>query len=444
MHLPFPVLRRLYLYEYTALVLGFALVVFESFVASLAFVINSLVVKVFPKWSVWNKKTALQAYAVDDIETIDKAFSLHDAKSIREMCEVHGFGVEEHLIRTNDDYILCVHRIYQMTDNALNGPGKPKSRPVVYCHHGLLMNSEVWVCNLDANKCLVFDLVRRGYDVWLGNNRGNKYSRQHLYLRSSDVDFWDFCIDDFAQYDIPDTIHYILNVTEQPSLSYVGFSQGTAQAFASLSIHPLLNEKVNTFIALAPAISPRGLHSSVGDAIVRANPFLLYMFFGHKSFLASAGFWQSILYPPLFDVVLNYCLVHLFDWRCKNMTPLQKLVSYAHLYSYTSVKCLVHWFQIMHSGEFRMYDNDMLIQSTYAPYYKAARFPTKNIRTPIHLLWGDCDSLVDINVMLNVLPEGTQEVRVDSYEHLDMIWSDTVDVDVNPHVFQWLEQAKRG
>jgi lysosomal acid lipase/cholesteryl ester hydrolase len=41
-------------------------------------------------------------------------------------------------------------------------------------------------------------------------------------------------------------------------LSYIGFSQGTAQAFAALSIHPQLNEKVNVFIALAPAMSPKG------------------------------------------------------------------------------------------------------------------------------------------------------------------------------------------
>jgi lysosomal acid lipase/cholesteryl ester hydrolase len=42
------------------------------------------------------------------------------------------------------------------------------------------------------------------------------------------------------------------------SLTYIGFSQGTAQAFAALSIHPLLNNKVNLFVALAPATSPVG------------------------------------------------------------------------------------------------------------------------------------------------------------------------------------------
>jgi len=65
--------------------------------------------------------------------------------------------------------------------------------------------------------------------------------------------------DEFAFYDIPDSIDYVLHTTKAKSLSYIGFSQGTAQAFAALSIHPQLNEKVDLFIALAPAMSPKGI-----------------------------------------------------------------------------------------------------------------------------------------------------------------------------------------
>ena len=31
-----------------------------------------------------------------------------------------------------------------------------------------------------------------GYDVWLGNARGNTYSRSHVSLASDDPKFWDF------------------------------------------------------------------------------------------------------------------------------------------------------------------------------------------------------------------------------------------------------------
>jgi lysosomal acid lipase/cholesteryl ester hydrolase len=80
-----------------------------------------------------------------------------------------------------------------------------------------------------------------------------------------------YSMDDFAWHDIPDSIEYILNCTKAPTLSYVGFSQGTAQAFAALSIHPQLNEKVNVFIALAPAMSPAGLAASIVDGLMKSS-----------------------------------------------------------------------------------------------------------------------------------------------------------------------------
>ena len=78
-------------------------------------------------------------------------------------------------------------------------------------------------------------------------------------------------IDDFAWHDIPDSINHILQITKSNKLSYIGFSQGTAQAFAALSIHPELNEKVSVFIALAPAMSPPGLAAPIVDALMKAS-----------------------------------------------------------------------------------------------------------------------------------------------------------------------------
>ena len=115
------------------------------------------------------------------------------------------------------------------------------------------------------------NLVFVGFDVWLGNNRGNKYSKKSIHHGPNSTKFWDYSIDDFAWHDIPDTIQYIINATKAASISYVGFSQGTAQAFAALSIHPQLNEKVNVFIALAPAMRPPGLAPTIVDGLMKAS-----------------------------------------------------------------------------------------------------------------------------------------------------------------------------
>ena len=39
---------------------------------------------------------------------------------------------------------------------------------------------------------VAFILSDAGYDVWLGNYRGNTYSRAHEHLDPDELDFWMF------------------------------------------------------------------------------------------------------------------------------------------------------------------------------------------------------------------------------------------------------------
>jgi len=249
-------------------------------------------------------------------------------------------------------------------------------------------------------------------------------------------------MDEFAFHDIPNSINYILSTTGAESLSYIGFSQGTAQAFATLAVHPRLNDKVNVFIALAPAMSPAGLSNGVVDALIKASPQVLFLLFGRRSILSSATMWQSILYPPIFVRVIDMGLSFLFGWKAKNMSMSQKLAAYPHLYSFTSTKSVVHWFQIIRTKSFQMYDDDVqppLSLGSVSKYTKVAKFPTRNIKTPVVLVYGGSDSLVDINVMLKELPSHTIATEIPHYEHLDFLWARGVDTLVFPHVFDALD-----
>ncbi|EUC40950.1 hypothetical protein COCMIDRAFT_107493 [Bipolaris oryzae ATCC 44560] len=446
LHIPF--LSRLHIREYIALLLSISLIILESFISVITLALPTPIIhlcyrltrRLFDYWSSPSSKRSR-----DKKKAVWS--SIANASDFAELCQLYGYECEEHIVQTGDGYLLGLHRLAwkRGEENVRVNPrdrAKGQKKKVVYLHHGLMMNSEVWVCLTAKERCLPFELVERGYDVWLGNNRGNKYSKKSVHAPPTSSSFWNFSMDQFAFHDIPDSISYILETTHQPSLSYIGFSQGTAQAFATLSIHPTLNEKIDVFIALAPAMSPKGVASGIVDAFVKASPNILYLAFGRKSILPSTTMWQSILYPPIFVRVIDKSLRFLFGWTAANILPEQKLAAYPHLYSYSSTKSVVHWFQIIRNGTFQMYDDDDSnpIISNRSKYYKVAKFPTKNIKTPIVLVYGGSDSLVDINIMLKELPSHTIAKEISHYEHLDFLWAESVNTLVFPHVFEYLEK----
>lgn len=444
-----PLLGRLYIQQYVALFGSFILLFLEGFIRIITLALPSPIIHLFYRLTrrLFNLLSSPHGRRA---RNKNKAFvnRISQASDFVELCELFGYYAEEHIVQTGDGYLLGLHRLGwkkgEEEKRVNNGKGSIQKK-VVYLHHGLLMNSEVWVCLTEAERCLPFLLVERGYDVWLGNNRGNKYSKKSLKRGPSDTKFWDFSIDQFAFHDIPDSIDYILNTTSQSSLSYIGFSQGTAQAFAALSIHPILNTKVDVFIALAPAMSPPGMHSGIVDSLVKASPDVLFLAFGRRALLTSATMWQAILYQPIFVRLIDWSLAFLFGWQGRNIPPHQKLASYPHLYSFTSTKSVVHWFQIIRNGTFQMYDDE--IQSPFgvtngAKYYKPAKFPTRNIKTPIVLVYGGSDSLVDIKVMLKELPKHTVAKEIPHYEHLDFLWAGDVHQEVFPYVFDALTAAR--
>ena len=59
--------------------------------------------------------------------------------------------------------------------------------------HGLFSSAYCWISNY-AEVSPAFVAARAGYDVWLGNSRGNTFSRKHIqYDPDRDrKEFWDF------------------------------------------------------------------------------------------------------------------------------------------------------------------------------------------------------------------------------------------------------------
>lgn len=83
--------------------------------------------------------------------------------SFEEMVKNAGYKFECHEVTTEDGYILKVFRI-------MGASTAPKG--VVLLQHGVMGLADQWIYNY-VDKAPAFVLAKAGYDVWLGNSRGN-------------------------------------------------------------------------------------------------------------------------------------------------------------------------------------------------------------------------------------------------------------------------------
>lgn len=148
-----------------------------------------------------------------------------------------------------------------------------KKRPVVFLQHGILADSSTW-CSSGSDRSLAFVLADEGYDVWMGNSRGNLYSRSHVSLNpDTDELYWRFSWQHMSEYDLPAMIDAILKVTRTQKLYYIGHSQGTLTAFTRLAEDPEFNDKIHLMIGLGPVAtlgnitSPIRALSSLNDIV---------------------------------------------------------------------------------------------------------------------------------------------------------------------------------
>jgi len=382
-----------------------------------------------------------------DEKTLDMSFV--------ELVQHYGYKAEEHYVQTKDGYVLCIHRVAPKDPSNVKG--------VVFFQHGFMQNSESFIVR-GPEKSLPFKLVDLGYDVWLGNNRGNKYSYKHLQYSPKDDGFWDFCIDDFALSDIPAMISYILVHSGFKSITYVGFSQGTAQAFAAFSVNPQLTEKISLFVALAPATRVKQLNNRMVAALTTSRPDLVFLLFGKKSLLPEALFWRRVLSTNLHVMLIDYCMKFLFGWTCLEIDSSEKPILYSHIYSYSSVKCLVHWFQITRMKRFQMFDGNISPMNRYDnfdascssyPSYLLPSYQLSKIRCPIAIFYGGKDSIPETEHLLseinsecsnnNLQSSNLSNSRIfihkeDNYEHLDFIWGKSAPERIFTKVIDLIQQ----
>lgn len=125
-------------------------------------------------------------------------------------------------------------------------------------------------------------LSKLGFDVWVGNNRGTKYSQQEKDRKG----YWDFGFDELAKFDVPALIGSVLKEASADKLLYIGHSQGSTQFKAALLENPELGNQIQAFIALGPVISLNNVESHTILNMLAKYPLLeFYKFLGFKTLL---------------------------------------------------------------------------------------------------------------------------------------------------------------
>nr|BAC66969.1 KK-42-binding protein [Antheraea yamamai] len=306
-----------------------------------------------------------------------------------ELLDKYQYPSEEHMAKTDDGYYLTIFRI----------PPKTPTEKVVLLMHGLMGSSDDWLL-LGPQKSLAYQLADAGYDVWLGNVRGNRYSRHHVSKHPAIDEFWDYNNDDISQHDLPAIIDYILKVTGQDKLDYIGHSQGNTNAIALLAEQPWYGEKFNSFHALAPMVymgyarSPMfrimALNSPFHDAVNRQLGPGLFM--PPKELVHSMGGALCEEEVGCRNVCANVNFV-MSGVNIEELDPETVPTILTHVPAGTSTKVMKHYSQNVASQEFRKYDYGAEINEHVYGTPEPPSYDLKNVKVPIWLYYGEEDWL---------------------------------------------------
>jgi len=367
------------------------------------------------------------------------------------LIEKAGYPVEIHMATTHDGYILEMHRIpHGKINSSLHSNG---TRPVVYIQHCLLCSSAEFVLR-DPPTALGFMLADLGYDVWLGNYRGNTYSRRHEHLDPENLDFWQWSWHEMGMYDLPAMIAKTLETSGQDKLFYVGHSMGTTGFMVMSAMHPEMNEKIELASLMAPvaylghARSPLHYLAPFADQI----DWILENLFGYGEFLPSSALMDTFAdlicdedsVPQLCESI--FFLLCGFDSGQANLTLVDTIVH--HTPAGSSSKTLVHYAQEMASDKFCRYDFGPEKNLEVYGQEEPPEYDVTQITAPVALYWSDNDWLaepVDVMRLSSQLPNlfASYEVPFAKWNHLDFLYGIDADVLVYQELLKDMEEIRK-
>ncbi|PSS33754.1 Triacylglycerol lipase [Actinidia chinensis var. chinensis] len=337
---------------------------------------------------------------------------------------IHGYQCQEFDVTTDDGYILSVQRIPQ----SRAGAGGNNKQPVLL-QHGVLVDGMTWILN-SPDQSLAFILADNGFDVWISNIRGTRFSRRHVTLNPSDSEFWNWTWDDLVTHDLSSVIDFVFKQTGK-KMDYVGHSMGTLIALASFSEGRQI-DKVKSAALLSPIAYLSHMTTALGDVAAKAFLMEITKLIGFAEFNPSTvpvvNFLKALCAQSGVDC---YDLLASFTGKncCLNVSTIELFMK--HEPQSTSTKNMVHLAQIVRDGILSKYDYGNPISNIV--HYGQARPPIYNLSNiprnfPLFMSYGGRDALSDVRDVGTLLdslqlhdPNKLTVQYIKDYAHADFI-----------------------
>ncbi|KAG8048041.1 hypothetical protein GUJ93_ZPchr0008g12127 [Zizania palustris] len=322
-----------------------------------------------------------------------------------------GYACEEHEVTTADGYILGLQRIPMGRGGAAAGGWGGGARQPVLLQHGVLVDGMTWLLG-SPEESLAYILADGGFDVWIANNRGTRWSRRHVSLDPSSRSYWNWSWDELVVNDMPALVDYICSHTGQKP-HYVGHSMGTLVALAAFSEGRMV-DKLKSAALLSPVAYLSHIASPIGVVLARAFAVELI-----SDVLGVAEFDPAA--PQVSNLVRAFCrkpgmncydLLTAFTGKnyCLNNSAADIFLKYEP--QATSTKTLIHLSQTVRDGVVTKYDyvspdvNVARYGQADPPTYDMSAIP---VGFPLFLSYGGRDALsdpADVGLLLDDLRRG--------------------------------------
>jgi polyhydroxyalkanoate synthase len=309
---------------------------------------------------------------------------------------------------------------------------EPHRSPVFLCH-GMGSNR----CDLDypgnEDQSLAKHLCRAGHDVWVIELRGAGRSSKPRFIFGKLR--YDWVLDDYVVHDIPAAVARVLEITQRPSIHWVGHSMGGMLAYPFLvTSNPQLVRSCVTVGAPSIAVVSSQIHDAGMKAIglIDFIPFIPHGLSG-KALAPFAKYLRKIVER----VVGN------FFYNPKNMTDETLTCLLANAVENLPVSLVK---QIAESYRTKHH------QSYYGTF--SIRDNLHRIETPTLIIAGAIDSLTppdDLKYVFDRISSRNKEFVVvgrasgasEDYGHVDLILGKNAAQDVFPMIESWIDRHER-